>query len=478
MMRFLLLATAPLLLAAAPAVEAQPALDPAVEEALESAGPGTRIGLVVVDEEGREVVAVRPDERFVPASNTKMFTTAAAYALLETAGPDAEGGASVRLEGRDVVLAGHGDARLSSAADCASNCLVELARAVAARTRTVGNVIGDDTAFPDERWPAGMSWNNAVGRYGTAISALTLDDNVTVLTVTPGDPGRAPGIEGDGYYRIENNVITRAGGETSLTATRTPGSDVLRITGTIPSGDPATLTVSIDDPAHRAAWRFAQLLRAEGVRVAGEIIAHHRPLAPSDDPAVRGGTPAPRPPEPPVLARLAPSSLADDIRVTNKVSQNLHADLLLRRAGAVNGSGSVADGQAAVIEMLEGAGVPRWTYDLADGSGMSNYNRITPRGTVAFLRWTQTQPWGAAWRETLPVGGEDGTLARRFAGTALAGKLFAKTGSLDKANALSGFLITASGRTFTFSALANDMPQDRSATRVIDQALLAVAAAN
>jgi D-alanyl-D-alanine carboxypeptidase/D-alanyl-D-alanine-endopeptidase (penicillin-binding protein 4) len=478
MMRALLFLFAPLLLVAAPPVEAQPELAPAVEEALASAGPGTRIGLVVVDENGREVVAVRPDDRFVPASNTKMFTTAAAYALLETAVPDTAGGASVRLEGRDVVLSGHGDARLSSAPDCVSNCLAELARAVAARTRIVGDVIGDDTFFPDERWPAGMSWNNAAGRYGTAISALTLDDNVIVLTVTPAAPGRAPVIEGDGYYGIENSVITRLGGGTSLTAIRTPGRDILRVTGTIAPGEPATLTVGVDDPAHRAAWRLAQLLREEGVRVTGKVTARHRPIAPSDDPAVRGGAPAPRPPSQPVLARLAPSPLADDIRITNKVSQNLHAELLLRRAGAVEGSGSVADGQAAVIAMLESAGVPRWTYDLADGSGMSNYNRLTSRGTVAFLRWTQTQPWGADWRETLPVGGEDGTLARRFAGTPLAGKLFAKTGSLDKANALSGFLITASGRTFTFSAFANDMPQDRSATAAIDRALLAVAAAN
>jgi len=477
-MRALLLLFTPLVLAATPPGAAPPALDPAVEQALASAGPGTRIGLVVADEEGREVVAVRPDDRFVPASNTKMFTTAAAFALLQTAGPDVDGGASVRLEGRDVVLSGSGDARLSSAGDCVSNCLVELARAVAAQTRTVGNVIGDDTLFPDERWPAGMSWNNAVGRYGTAISALTLDDNVTVLTITPQEAGRAPTIGGDGYYRVENNVVTMAGAATSLTATRTPGSDILRITGTVPPGAPASLTVGVDDPAHRAAWRFAQLLRQEGVRVTGEIIARHRPLAPSDDPAVRGDTPAPRLPARPVLARLVPSPLRDDILITNKVSQNLHSELLLRRVGAMEGSGSVADGQAAVIEMLESAGVPRWTYDLADGSGMSNYNRLTPRGTVAFLRWTQTQPWGAAWRETLPVGGEDGTLARRFARTPLAGKLFAKTGSLDKANALSGFLITASGRTFTFSAFANDMPQDRSATGAIDRALLAVAAAN
>jgi D-alanyl-D-alanine carboxypeptidase/D-alanyl-D-alanine-endopeptidase (penicillin-binding protein 4) len=108
-MRTLLPLLPPLfLIAAAPA-------DPAVEAALAAAGPGTRIGLVVTDEQGHEIVAIRPDDRFVPASNTKMFTTAAAFALLDTAAADGGGGATVRLEGRDVVLAGHGDARLSSA---------------------------------------------------------------------------------------------------------------------------------------------------------------------------------------------------------------------------------------------------------------------------------------------------------------------------------------------------------------------------
>jgi serine-type D-Ala-D-Ala carboxypeptidase/endopeptidase (penicillin-binding protein 4) len=444
---------------------------PAVEAALASAGPGTRIGLVVADEAGEEIVAVRPDDRFVPASNTKIYTTAAAYALLDADAPDAAGGASVRLEGADVVLTGHGDARLSSAPDCRSDCLADLARAVAARTRTVRDVVGDDSAFPDERWPAGMSWNNQVGRYGTAVSALTLDDNTTTLTVTPGRPAI---VAGNGYYRIDNAVVT--GARTALSTARTPGSDRLRVAGTVAA--PETLTVGIDDPAHYAAWTLRELLRAEGVRVTGTIRVRHRAPSAADDPQARGGAPVAHPPEPEPFARLTPPPLAEDVAHTNKVSQNLHAELLLRRVGAVRGSGSVADGQAAVGAMLSQAGVERWRYDFADGSGMSNYNRVTPRGTVRFLRWTQSQPWGAAWRATLPVGGVDGTLARRFKGTPLDGKLFAKTGSLDKANALSGFLVAASGRTLTFSALANDMPADASATRAIDQALLAVAAAN
>ncbi|MBW6533066.1 D-alanyl-D-alanine carboxypeptidase/D-alanyl-D-alanine-endopeptidase [Sphingomonas sp. RRHST34] len=440
--------------------------------------PGTRLGLLVVDADGRELVAERADERFVPASNAKLFTAAAAFATLDLAAPDAAGGATVRLEGRDVVLAGHGDARLSSAPDCRVDCLAELARAVAARTRVVRDVIGDDTAFPDERWPAGMSWNNMAGRYGTAISALTVDDNVVAVTVTPGArDGAAATVRGDGYYRLDSRVVT-GGTRASLGATRLPGSDLLRIVGTIPAGAPTTLAVAVDDPAHRAAWRLAALLRAAGVRVTGRVAVRHRSLSDADDPARRGGVPVARTPEPAALARLTPPPLADDLRATMKASQNLHAELLLRRVGAVRGSGSVADGQAAVRAMLDRAGVARAATEFADGSGMSSYDRITPRAAVALLRWTQAQPWGAAFRDTLPVGAVDGTLARRFAGTPLAGKVFAKTGSLNAANALSGFLVAASGRTLTFSALANDMADDASATRAIDRALVEIAARN
>ena len=123
----------PLLLASAP-VEAP--LPPAVTEALAKAPLGTRIGLVVVDSEGNEIVALRPDERFVPASNTKLFTTAAAFATLSVVTPDAPGGATVRLEGPGtptVILAGPGDARLSSAPDFAFNGPAGLGTAVALR---------------------------------------------------------------------------------------------------------------------------------------------------------------------------------------------------------------------------------------------------------------------------------------------------------------------------------------------------------
>lgn len=453
----------PLLLIATPALA-----DPAAT--LRAKLPaGARAGLLVVDDAGREIVAVDPDGRYIPASNTKLFTTAAAYATLPVDAPDESGGASVRLEGADVILAGHGDARLSSAAECWTDCLATLADAVAAVTRRVRDVVGDDSAFPDERWSPGMSWNNISTRSGTGISALTLDDNEAVVTVTPA------GVASD-YFAIDNHVVT--GSRTSVEATRMPGERLLRLDGTIAPREEERLRVGIDDPAHYAAWRLKALLEARGVRVTGTVQVRHRPLVAADDPAVRGSAPPARPPEPPVLARLAPPPLGEDIAVTNKVSQNLHAELLLRRVGAVAGTGSIADGRARVAAMLAQAGAPRAGWDFADGSGMSSYNRVSPRAGVALLRWAASQPWGAAWRATLPVGGMDGTLKRRFAGTALAGKIFAKTGTLNATNALSGYLVAASGRVLTFSSFVNDVPEGQSGTAAVDAALVEVAARN
>jgi D-alanyl-D-alanine carboxypeptidase/D-alanyl-D-alanine-endopeptidase (penicillin-binding protein 4) len=312
-----------------------------------------------------------------------------------------------------------------------------------------------------------MSWNNIQSRSGTAISALTLDDNELVVRVFPGAAGGPPSLLFAPYYRIDNRAVTVAGGTTGLAVVRLPGSRDLELTGTIAAGAPAqTLRLGIDDPAHYAAWRFRTMLEARGVFVGGEPRSRHRPAGP----AAR-----PRPEAQEVLARLEPPPLAEDLLRINKESQNLHAELMLRRVGLRSGTGSIEDGIAAIEAMMTEAGVPRTGWDLSDGSGMSTYNRLAPRSVVAFVRWASAQSWGQAWRETFPVAGVDGTLARRFRGTALERRLFAKTGSLNATNALSGYMIARSGRTLLFSFYANDVPGDASATAAMDSALVQIA---
>ena len=462
----------------------QQTLQQRVEAKLSEVGPGPRFGLVVTTADGRELVAIAPDQRFIPASNTKMFSTAVAFASLSGLDrPDASGGAAVQLQmnGRgapDVILSGNGDARLSSAPDCVANCLAALADAIAKRARRVGDVIGDDSLFPDQRWSPGMSWNNIPSAYGTGTSALTLDDNEIPLRITPGSAGKPPSFElSIPYYRIENQAITVAEAKTDLTVDRLPFERTILLRGKIAANEnPEVIRLGIDDPAHYAAWRFKTLLEARGVKVSGEIGTRHRQFARTDDPDERVEAPPARPPRPAALAQLTPPPLAEDLTTINKVSQNLHAELMLRRVGLIEGTGSIEDGQARIEAMLARAGVPRTAYDFSDGSGMSTYNRVAPRGMVIFLRWAAAQPWGAAWRSTFPVGGIDGTLSKRFRGTPLQGRIFAKTGTINATNALSGYMIAASGRTLFFSAFANDVPEDVKAREAIDGALQLIAA--
>lgn len=461
------------------------ALPPAAEAALAKAPAGTRFGLLVVDEAGREVAARDPDGRFMPASNTKLFTTAAAYALIPGMDrPDEAGGTAVALGpraggGPDVWLIGRGDARMSSAADCTVDCLATLADAVAARTRMVSDVIGDDSLWVDQRWAPGMSWNNIGTESGTAVGALNLDDNVASVTVAPTTPGQPPRAVLPGYFTLRNEAVTvPAGGQLMLGIEPVAGGRELRLFGQIPATGKAWRTaVGVDDPALYAAWRLRELLMARGVTVSGAVRANHRAAGVADDPAAQLPAATAVPP-PATLAALVPPPLAEDVATINKRSQNLHAQALLRRLSPAGRAGATGWALRVLADLLVAAGVPRAGFDLADGAGMSSYNRFSPRAGVALLRWGARQPWGAAWRASLPVGGVDGTLARRFARTPLEGRVWAKTGTLNATNALTGWLRAASGRELAFTIVANDVPDGTSALPAMDAALLAIAAAN
>jgi len=466
----------------------------AVEAELAKAPKGTRFGLLVIDDTGKVIVAVNPDQRFIPASNTKMFTTAAAMALLpETGTSRPDGSTEVYLvpakqgKGSDVLLVGHGNPALSSAPDCKVACLATLADAIAAKTRVVGDVIGDDAIFSDQRWSLGMSWNNLGGDDATAASALSLDDNALPIEVRWDKQTSRASVQVSSYvtvtvpsviavmnpfrrpdFQLEHQLNSRSFRLYVNTANRTSQAGLPDNTGEL-----WRTALGIDDPAHYAAWTLAALLRQRGVTVKGKLRALHRPVEVDmgDEGALRtsGGAP---------LATVAAPPLIDDVAIINKQSQNLHAELLLRRM-AIGGSwNTLEDGLAAERALFELAGIPREGYDFSDGSGMSTYNRVSPRAGVALLRWIDTQSWGKAWYASLPIAGVDGTLKRRFTGTPLANNLIAKTGTLNATNALSGTFRAASGKRLTFSFFANDVPNGQTAIPAMEAVLLALYAAN
>lgn len=472
----------------APALaQTKPVSTPPMAEAVLAAAPaGTRFGVLVVDEQGREVFALRPDDRFIPASNTKLFTTAAAYALLRgrPGAPGAWIGLAPRRRGPpDVVIAGYGGVSLSTAPDCTDACLAPLMDKVAANARSITDIVADDSAFADRRWSLGMSWNNIGTDSGTAISALVIDRNELPIVVTSGTAGQPPQVVVSPYYTLVNEARTVADGETRLGIDRTVGGRILRLYGTIKAGAaPWRDQMGLDDPANYAAWLVARELTARGVKVRGRQRTVHRPVGSGSFMARDYGVTL----NPAWLIEQTP--LAELVSVTNKVSQNLFAELLLRQLdNGVAADGATVDqsgndelerGLAAARGVFERAGVPRAGYDFADGSGMSTYNRVSPRAAVALLRWSATQPWAAEYRASMPIGGIDGTLHRRFAGTALQGKIWAKTGTLNATNGLSGWMQAASGRVLTFSIFANDVPQGTTAVPTMDAALAAIAAAN
>jgi len=461
---------------------------------------GLRYGISVTDLNGNVLVAHRVNERFVPASNIKLFVTAAALAVEDELSA-LEPGLQVVSEPAEsspptLVLVGRGDPTIGFGPDCTIRCIETLAEEVAASGITeIGDIVGDDQWFADERRPLGWSWDDLKFGHGTSVSAIAVNDNVLPLRVSPagvsGTSVQASWVgTGPSYFNLHNEAKTsNAEKPRALRLERRIGERTARLYGELPMGSrPVTLELAIDNPAHLAAWYFKRALEAKGVSVLGELRTRRRPLQYADEPKpTNPNDPAaqlrcePREqgaPTETVIASLPPAPLQEVVTEINRKSQNLYAEVLLRQLGHVAGTGSSFCGLLQIQEFLEDVGVPRASYDIADGSGLSNYNRVTPATVTALLRHAAAAPWGDAYRTSLPVGGAtNGTLRYRFRGSALDGKIFAKTGSLNHADALSGYLQAQSGKTLVFSIIVNDRPlESPSAMSRIASTLLNIAA--
>ncbi|NQY96144.1 MAG: D-alanyl-D-alanine carboxypeptidase/D-alanyl-D-alanine-endopeptidase [Henriciella sp.] len=460
---------------------------------------GLRFGVSVTDLDGNVLEAHRADERFTPASNMKLFVTAAALEA-ETELAALESGLQVVLEypasgPPNLVLVGRGDPTVGVGPSCDAGCLESLAASVSATgIEQVGDIIGDDQWFADERKPLGWSWDDLKFGHGTAISAIAVNDNVLPLRVSPANEAeanvRATWIDGaSGYFDLNNEAVTQDGdGQPALRLERRIGDETARLYGELPLGSRSfKLSLGVDNPAHLAAWYFKQALVAEGIVVTGQLRTRRRPLQFADEPVLTD----PDDPDAPLqcaasaqdtpgavpIASLDPAPLQDIVTRINRDSQNLYAEVLLRQLGRAAGIGASFCGLLQIEDFLTEIGVERASYDIADGSGLSNYNRATPATITALLRHAATAPWGEAFLASLPVsGGAKGTLKYRFRGTALDGKVFAKTGTLNHVDALSGYLTARSGQTLVFSIIVNDRPlESPSAMPLIEQTLLSIA---
>ncbi len=473
---------------------------------------------------GKVLFSSNPDQLFIPASNAKLFTTAAALAI---AGPDyrfhttIETTGSIDALGRlhgDLTIVGRGDPNISGRVvpyqlkservPPHTQVLEELAdQLVRAGVKSVeGDVIGDDTYYSPERYAEGWAQDDLQWIDGAPVTALAFSDNSLFFQIQPGaQAGDKAVITLETpleYYQFENRIVTTvAGVKAKVGIHREPGSKVVYFWGTLPVGAPVMKeALAIEDPAEFTAQLFRALLEKRGITVSGTARARHGDIAqfydtapqqlPApgiDNPAAmpsqlssqgvenpgaqqqpgqenpQSRTPAPPapstdiPPPTKVLAEHISLPLLEDIRVTNKVSQNLHAELALRLVGKLSGqTPSFEGGVAALRHFLLLAGLKEDEFVFLDGSGLSRRDLVTPAAVVQLLIYASRQPWGEAYRQSLPVGGVDGSLSERFLNTPAGGLVHAKTGTLSHVNALSGYGETRSGRPFVFSIFCNN----------------------
>jgi D-alanyl-D-alanine carboxypeptidase/D-alanyl-D-alanine-endopeptidase (penicillin-binding protein 4) len=327
-------------------------------------------------------------------------------------------------------------------------------------SRVDGDIIGDDTWYVWQPYAAGWAVDDPQSDDGPPISALTLADNVITLTVHPGtavgEPAALSLVPPIEFYRIDNRVRTVApGGERRIYLQRIPGSREAQIWGTIPLRDRGQeLLLGVEDPAQFAAEALRNALARRGVAIGGNAIAQH--LYP-DTLANLDQAPDPVPPAGIELARRVSAPLIEDLRITAKVSQNLHAELALRAVGRGRRNlGSFEAGMAEMKIFLAEAGIEPAGYQLLDGSGLSRLDLVTPSSVIKLLRYMFDSPLREQWISLLPVGGQDGTLSSRFGTGPAAGRVYAKTGTLSHVSALSGYLQRPDATWVAFSILANN----------------------
>ncbi len=461
-------------------------------------------GVHVIDlQSGRVLYSQNSNQLFVPASNAKLFTTAA---VLSVAGPEyrfrttveAEGNLGVdgRLQG-NLVIVGRGDPNISGRVlpyalktertPPHTQILEEMANQVAARglKSVEGDLIGDDTFYSPQRYGPGWAQDDLQWIDGAPVSALTFNDNVMFINVQPGehdgDKALVTAEPETNYYEIDNHVFTSAAGiARKIGIHREAGSRKVILWGSLPLGDQGMKeALAIEEPAQWTAEVFRTMLERRGITVRGQTKARHRDVAQFFDlsaPSRDGQTQSPSAPETPivrccdqeastpppvtapvVLAEHVSQPLIEDIRVTNKTSQNLHAELAFRLVSKLSGTGgSLEGGAAAVKQFLLQAGLSEDEFFLLDGSGLSRRDLVTPAAAVKLLAYAARQPWGTAYEASLPIGAVDGSISERFLNSAAAGLVHAKTGSLSHVNALSGYVQTLRGKRFAFSIFCNN----------------------
>ncbi|MGZ8412291.1 MAG: D-alanyl-D-alanine carboxypeptidase/D-alanyl-D-alanine endopeptidase [Gemmatirosa sp.] len=415
--------------------------------------------LIVRPTTGDTLYARDADKLFMPASNQKLLTGSTALATL---GPDYQWRTSFVAQGPvragvlegDLAVVGRGDPTISDRLRTdAMQPLLAVADSLAARgiRRIAGRVIADGDAFPDAAHGYGWAWDDLDEPYSAGVDELFFNEGFGRVVVRggarPGDSATVrvtPSAEAL-PVRVQVQTVT-PGVVSGTTATRVrarwdarEGRHVLE--GVVSVNDSAVVTLAHRDPNAAYLAALTAALRARGIAVGGGALAR-KDIAPIGD----------------TLFTTRSLPLRDVLPAFEKPSQNQIGELLLKTMGLERaGTGTADSGRRVMERQLQAWGVaPERDVVVRDGSGLSRHDYLTPRAVVRVLDAMRRDPNFRLFYDALPIGGVDGTIASRMKGTPAQGNVHAKTGTLDKARALSGYVTTADGEMLLFSILCNN----------------------
>jgi len=414
------------------------------------------VGLIVqVAETGEVLFESEAERRFTPASNTKIVTAAVA---LEELGADYRWPTRLVAAGpiRDGTLDGALWVIGSGAPDLKRAQVAAFASALreAGIANIAGDVVGDDRAFDAPQWGIGWMWDDLHAGWAGGVSGLQLHPSTARAYLYPGrevgDPVTLRFRASDMPIAMENRVRTGApDSDLQLRFVPPPEGGTMELRGWIPANaDSVPLFLSPPHPTPYVLRYLGGVLADSGIAVGGELRLVREGETPTDS---TWGYEA--------LSDSLGAVLADLL----KPSDNQMAESVLRTLGYEEGmSGSDLQGLEVVRATLSDWGIEPGAIDLADGSGMSRYNEVTPSAMNRLLRTMWRHPEYRVWLDAMPIAGQDGTLRRRMVGTPAASNVRAKTGSLSSVRALSGYVTDGDGETLIFSLLLNgyDSPGD------------------
>lgn len=439
-------------------------------------------GIMVVDPETGEVLyAKNPDEMFVPASATKIFTSAA---LLETLGPDYRFKTPVYAvpgsggeNGTDLVLVASGDPNMggrrlpdgtiefmnSDHSETPSlltetdplSGLEDLAKQVKASGVTrVSDVVIDDRLF-----------ENVKMEYMDLLSPIVINDNMIDISLTPGAAGTAPSLTSrpkTAAYHIENQATTEEAGTNDTLVTEEKPAGTIVVSGSVAAdAGMVNKTYSVTDPASFARTLFIEALTRQGVQVTTNATGDNPGDKLPDAEEYTGER---------KVAELTSSPLSEDVKLTLKVSQNMHANYYIMLLALADNKTSYYDGMTKEGEALRSLGLNTSTMALGDGAGGDRVNRVSPRTTVELLTLMNKQLSAEAFLKALPILGVDGSTANHCKpGNPGCGHVYAKTGTSswpDTLNsqyfllskALAGYIDTKNGKRLVFAEFVNNVP--------------------